>query len=599
MKSITQWWSGVGLQRKLQLLIQGFLIIVLVGAQLWITRQFENEALSGAQERTIAVADGAINGLNTLMVTKIGSKDVISDATARTLFIQKMGVSDKLLELRVVRGKGVIDEFGDGGPQSQPRDELDRSVLASGKTAFSMNVSDTKATLRAVVPFVAHKEFRGSKCLECHGVDEGAVLGVASVIVDITGDLADIAVVTTRLWIGQVALQVVLFFVVGLIVRRSLSQLGAEPSDATRLAQNVASGDLTMQIRTKPGDTQSMMAQLQNMQQSLTRVVSGVRRRSEQVASASAEIAAGNNDLSARTEKQASALEETAAAMEQLGSQVKQNADSARQANQLALSASSVAVRGGEVVGQVVDTMKGINDSSRRISDIISVIDGIAFQTNILALNAAVEAARAGEQGRGFAVVATEVRSLAGRSADAAKEIKSLISASVERVEQGSTLVNQAGNTMQEVVDSIRRVTDIMGEISAASNEQSIGVSQVGEAISQMDHVTQQNAALVEQMAAAASSLSAQAQELVQTVAQFRLSAEQAVVGQSGANAFSGAPQSRPLNRPPPRAAAAPARTLRPAGNPTALPEPAPRAKTSVPALGPAKSGGDDDWETF
>jgi methyl-accepting chemotaxis protein len=210
--------------------------------------------------------------------------------------------------------------------------------------------------------------------------------------------------------------------------------------------------------------------------------------------------------------------------MEQLSTRVRQNADSAKQANQLAQSASTVAMRGGEVVAQVVDTMKGINDSSKRISDIISVIDGIAFQTNILALNAAVEAARAGEQGRGFAVVATEVRSLAGRSADAAKEIKSLINVSVERVEQGTALVDQAGSTMNEVVSAIRRVTDIMGEISAASNEQSAGVAQMGEAVQQMDQVTQQNAALVEEMAAAASSLKSQAEDLVGTVAVFKLS---------------------------------------------------------------------------
>jgi methyl-accepting chemotaxis protein len=227
--------------------------------------------------------------------------------------------------------------------------------------------------------------------------------------------------------------------------------------------------------------------------------------------------------VSERTEEQASALQQTAASMQQFGPTVKHNAEGARQANQLALSASSVAVKGGEVVGQVVDTMKGINDSSRKIADIISVIDGIAFQTNILALNAAVEAARAGEQGRGFAVVASEVRSLAQRSAEAAREIKSLITASVERVERGTVLVDQAGATMVEVVSAIRRVTDIAGEISSASTEQSQGVGQVGEAVNQMDRATQQNAALVEESAAAAESLKRQAQSLVDAVSAFRL----------------------------------------------------------------------------
>jgi methyl-accepting chemotaxis protein len=295
------------------------------------------------------------------------------------------------------------------------------------------------------------------------------------------------------------------------------------------LADQIAAGDLSQTIVVRStNETGQLLGALQRMQTNLASVVSQVRTGSESVALASSEIAQGNHDLSARTESQASALEETAASMEELGSTVKQNADSARQANQLAMNASTVAIQGGEVVGQVVETMKGINESSRKIADIISVIDGIAFQTNILALNAAVEAARAGEQGRGFAVVASEVRSLAGRSAEAAKEIKTLIGASVERVELGTTLVDKAGATMTEVVSSIRRVTDIMGEISAASSEQSAGVSQVGEAVTQMDQATQQNAALVEEMAAAASGLKSQAQELVQVVSTFKLGNTQA-----------------------------------------------------------------------
>jgi methyl-accepting chemotaxis protein len=311
------------------------------------------------------------------------------------------------------------------------------------------------------------------------------------------------------------------------IVRSIVRQLGAEPGDAARLAQGVAGGDLGMPIQLRPGDTTSLMVQLKAMQASLVEVVGNVRRNSESVATASAQIAQGNNDLSSRTEQQASALEQTAASMQELSATVKQNADSARHANQLALDASAVAVRGGEVVGQVVATMKHINDASHRIADIIGVIDGIAFQTNILALNAAVEAARAGEQGRGFAVVATEVRSLAGRSAEAAREIKGLIGASVERVEQGTALVDQAGSTMTEVVAAIQRVAGIVGQISAASAEQSAGVAQVGEAIGQMDRATQQNAALVEESAAAAESLRQQAHQLVQSVAVFTLGTAQ------------------------------------------------------------------------
>ena len=331
------------------------------------------------------------------------------------------------------------------------------------------------------------------------------------------------AMARTSQWLlGLAALAVV---VLGALVSWQTTRSITLPvRQGVRAAEGIAQGNLTMRISTRRQDEAGQLLQaLAAMQGRLAAIVTDVRRNAEGVATASAQIASGNSDLSARTESQASALQQTAASMEELGSTVRQNADNARQANQLAMSASTVAVQGGEVVSQVVDTMRGINDSSRKIADIIGVIDGIAFQTNILALNAAVEAARAGEQGRGFAVVAGEVRSLAQRSAEAAKEIKGLITASVERVEQGTQLVDKAGETMTEVVTAIRRVTDIMGEISAASSEQSAGVSQVGEAITQMDNTTQQNAALVEQSAAAANSLQAQASQLVSTVAVFTL----------------------------------------------------------------------------
>jgi methyl-accepting chemotaxis protein len=310
------------------------------------------------------------------------------------------------------------------------------------------------------------------------------------------------------------------------VTRRLHGQLGGEPAYAKEVSAAIADGNLSMHIQVASNDSQSLMHSLQSMQVKLRRLVSDVRSTSQHVAMASSEIAQGNQDLSARTETQASNLEETASSMEQLGVSIHQNAADVKQVNQLAMNASSVAELGGAVVTQVVETMKGINDASRRISEIISVIDGIAFQTNILALNAAVEAARAGDQGRGFAVVASEVRSLAGRSATAAKEIKLLIDASVGRVEEGTRLVDKAGTTMAEVVSSIRKVTDLMQEISAASSEQASGVSQVGEAVMQMDQVTQQNAALVEEMAAAASSLKGQAQDLVSVVSVFKIGNE-------------------------------------------------------------------------
>ena len=380
-------------------------------------------------------------------------------------------------------------------------------------------------------------------------------------------------------------------------------------SQAVDVARRIAQGDLAEPVPQGGKDEMgALLNALGAMRDSLGEVVTHVRHNAESVATASQEIAQGNTDLSSRTEEQASALQQTAAAMAQLGSTVRQNAESARQANQLAMSASSVAVQGGDVVGEVVTTMRGINDSSHKIADIIGVIDGIAFQTNILALNAAVEAARAGEQGRGFAVVAGEVRTLAQRSAEAAKEIKLLIDESVQRVETGSQLVDRAGATMTEVVGSIRRVTDLVGEITAASAEQSEGVSQVADAITQMDTATQQNAALVEESAAAADSLQRQSGDLVQAVARFRTA--------GGATWTAPALQSTPVNAPlaaPRPAVPRPASTSSMPRAPhmasvamPAAPARASGAKAAAPALAAtaittaaSTAAADDDWEQF
>ena len=318
--------------------------------------------------------------------------------------------------------------------------------------------------------------------------------------------------------------------VLGVVMAGVLARSVTGPvAQAVAVARQVAGGNLAVAIRAESHDEiGDLLRALSEMNTRLAGVVGSVRANAESVATASAQIAQGNQDLSQRTEEQASALQQTAASMEQLGATVRHNADSATQANQLARGATDIASRGGDAMERVVRTMAGIHDSSRRIADIIGTIDGIAFQTNILALNAAVEAARAGEQGRGFAVVAGEVRSLAQRAADAAREIKSLITASVEQVEQGSTLVQEAGGTMHEVVGAIQRVSDIVGEISHASVEQSNGVSQIGQAVTQMDQVTQQNAALVEESAAAADSLRVQADQMVSAVAVFRLAGDAA-----------------------------------------------------------------------
>jgi methyl-accepting chemotaxis protein len=498
-------------------------------------------------------------------------------------FLESLPISAEVKAM-VVKTKPVVKAYTD-----------------SAENVVKLTATDAAAAQAAVPAF--QKQF---ELLETQMSDQSSAIEKDT---QAMGEAAKGAASQTLIQLGLGMAFTTLVLVLGALwLARHLAQPMAH---AVHISDQLALGDLSAQVRPAGSDeTIQMLSAMERMQTSFGGIVRSVKSNAESVATASAEIASGNTDLSNRTEQQASALEKTASAMGQLSSTVKQNADSARQANQLAMTASTVAIKGGEVVGQVVETMKGINESSRKISDIISVIDGIAFQTNILALNAAVEAARAGEQGRGFAVVASEVRSLAGRSADAAKEIKSLINASVERVEHGTSLVDQAGVTMTEVVSSIRRVTDIMGEISAASSEQATGVAEIGQAVTQMDQATQQNAALVEEMAAAASSLKSQAQELVQIVAVFKLNASDAHHGiataaatrshKPGAPAFKGNDR-REGGVPKGAAARAPA-------TPTQHKTPSAKAAVTIPvkmaasqpaAKAPTPKGGDDDWETF
>ena len=513
--------NSMSIARRLSVLIASAVLGIVVLATVFLVseRSLVMQERQTAVQQTVELAHGVLAHFQTLAVQGKMSQD---DAKQQAMeAIRGLRYSQtEYFWINDMHPKMVMHPIK---PELQGKD-LSQFKSADGQLLYNDFVAMVKANGAGFVPYLWPKPGTTDSVMKVSYVKGfepwGWVIGSGVYV-----DNVDAAVLNRAAgFAAGTLLLVAILLGIGLVIARGiLRQLGGEPDYATGITRRMADGDLAVQIDLKPNDQRSLLYAISAMRDRIAGIVSQVRVGSEGVATASAEIAQGNNDLSARTESQASALEQTAASMEQLSATVRQNADSAAQASQMAVNASSVAVQGGAVVGQVVGTMKGINDASRKISDIISVIDGIAFQTNILALNAAVEAARAGEQGRGFAVVASEVRSLAGRSAEAAKEIKALINASVERVEQGTALVDQAGATMTEVVSSIARVAGIVGEISAASREQSAGVSQVGEAVTQMDQVTQQNAALVEEMAAAASSLSTQAHELVQAVAVFKL----------------------------------------------------------------------------
>jgi methyl-accepting chemotaxis protein len=513
--SMKNWWSKLPLKNKLQIPIQLLLFVVMLFAQRVVLDKFEERLLEESRQKAGVVADGVVNGLNMLMINGI-----ISDADQRALYIKKMGASEGLLDLRIIRNKLVQDQYGEGLPSEQAIDAMDRAAMTSGNEQIQLTANDGTESLRVAKPFIAMRDFRGTDCLSCHTAPDNAVLGAVSVTLDVSGEFAEMHKIDMVLWGVQLVAQIFFYFMIGWLIRFVTRPL----QDAVEAADAVAQGDLTRRVEVTSGDEIGRLMQaLKHMNESLAGIVFDVRSNTDSISIAAQEIAAGNRDLSERTEGQAASLEETASSMGELTHTVHQNAENAKQANQLAAQASDIAVKGGRVVGDVVNTMASISASSKKIVDIISVIDGIAFQTNILALNAAVEAARAGEQGRGFAVVAGEVRSLAQRSAAAAKEIKELIGDSVGKVEAGAAQVEQAGMTMNEIVHAVKRVTDIMAEISMASSEQSAGIEQVNLAIAQMDDVTQQNAALVEEAAAAAESMQEQATVLKSAVSVFKL----------------------------------------------------------------------------
>ena len=492
------------------------LVVVWALIILWQGYTSRQAALEQAQDFSLSMHNATMAGLTGMMVTgTVAQRDVFLDQ------IKQLG---SIRDVRVLRGENVSKLFGPGNSKSEATpDALELEVLKSGKETIEVESDPGGEYLRTVRPVIAMKNALGKDCTLCHLVPEGTVLGAVSMKVSldkVNAGLADqrfksiLAAILT-----SIPVLLLIYPFIHKVVTRPLEQ-------GVAVARGIAAGDLSQTIAV---DSNNEVGELQRalleMNQGLIRIVNQVRVGTDTIFSASRDIANGNMDLSHRTEAQAGTLENTASSMQSLTEAVNQTADDARRANQLAQSASEVAVRGGAVVSEVVNTMESINQSSRKIVDIIGVIDGIAFQTNILALNAAVEAARAGEQGRGFAVVASEVRSLAKRSADAAKEIKHLIDDSVAKVDAGGTLVHQAGTTMTEIVESIRHVTDIMGSIANASSAQTEGIARINDAVTEMNHATQQNAALVEEAAAAAQSLQDQAAQLEDVVSTFKTEA--------------------------------------------------------------------------
>ncbi len=494
--------------------IAAALVCVWIVVIIWLGYVSRQSALEQAEDFSLSMYDATMAGLTGMMVTgTVAQRDVFLDQ------VKQLG---SIRDVRVLRGENVSKVFGPGNATDQTvPDEFEKQVLASGKEIIRVESDASGEYILAVRPILAKKNYLGKDCTLCHAVPENTVLGSVSMKVSLDKVNQELASQRLKSILAALLTSIPVLILIYPFIHKVVTQ---PLQRGVQVARGIAAGDLSQKIEiTSRNEVGELQNALREMNEGLIKIVDQVRSGTDTIFTASREIANGNTDLSHRTEAQASTLEETAESMRQLTDTVNQNAEDARRANQLVVSASEVAVRGGSVVSQVVTTMDSINASSRKIVDIIGVIDSIAFQTNILALNAAVEAARAGEQGRGFAVVASEVRSLAKRSADAAREIKQLIDDSVVAVEAGGAMVHQAGSTMNEVVESIRQVTDIMANITNASIEQTQGIAKVNDAISNMNQVTQQNAALVEEAAAGAQSLQDQAGHLEDVVRIFKV----------------------------------------------------------------------------
>ncbi|MFA7268008.1 MAG: methyl-accepting chemotaxis protein [Sterolibacterium sp.] len=551
MNVVSAWWSKIGLQLKLQFLIQGVLIVILLAAQQWITSQFESQLMGAAEDRAKEVADGAINGLNTLMVTKVGEDEIISNKEARALFIQKMGASEKLKEMRVFRAKQLDSEFPEGLPQEQPVDEMDRGVLASGRTEYKLIRNGDEAWLRTVVPFIAMKNFRTINCLKCHGVDEGAVLGAASVSIDVKDDLASIQKMNLWIWIGQALLQILLFFVIGIIVRRLLRQLGGEPAYAAEISRRIAEGDLSFEVALQPGDQSSLLANMRNMQEHLRNLVGQVLANAHQLTDSVSHLVSSAEQVAFTSQEQNDATVAMASAIEEITVSISTVADNAGHAHDMAVEAGQLSGEGatrvrdavGEMskiatsVGHSTQMIRNLDEKSAEISNIVKVIKDIADQTNLLALNAAIEAARAGEQGRGFAVVADEVRKLAERTTVSTQEIATMIGAiqqstqasvqdmdmSSAQVQEGMHLAERSGESMNRIDASTGKVREAVDQISSALREQTLAANLLAQEVEKISQKSEKNTFLASQSSGAAKQLEEQAQRLTQAVDRFKV----------------------------------------------------------------------------
>ena len=499
---------------QLLLTIAAALVLVWSGVIVWQGYAYREAAIKQAEDYSLSMHSATMAGLTGMMVTgTINQSQVLLDQ------LNHLGA---IRGVRVLRAPAVSNTFGPGHAQNAaPPDASEQWVLANGRERIEVVQEGDSEYLRAIRPTLALGNYLGKNCLLCHQVPEGTVLGAVSMKVSLDQVNADLADQRWKSVLIAVLTSIPVLMLIYPFIRKTVTR----PLDGgVAAARAIAGGDLTQQIPvTSRNEIGGLQQTLRDMNDSLRRIVGQVRGGTDAIFQAARDIAQGNTHLSARTEQQTQALEQVVTALHGLASAVSQNAASAGQANQMVLSASDVAQRGGAVVSQVVQRMDAIQTSSQKVADIVALIDSIAFQTNILALNAAVEAARAGEQGKGFAVVATEVRNLAQRTAAAAGQIKHLIADSVQQVSAGSTLVHQAGATMDDVVQSIQRITEVMGQIASVSAEQTQGIARVSDAVTDMGGMTQQNAALVEQASAAAQSLQQQAEQLEHVVSTFRL----------------------------------------------------------------------------